>query len=532
MTNETKSVSKLKKSLIATGIIITLMSIIKIIQIIKIQLECGVSYDSGIYWGVGRGIFNGLKIYIDLFENKPPGIFIISYLSILLTRDVYLGIFMHTIAGIIICVVPIVFLLLNKKDILTNQWKIEVFLLTIIFGALMSQYTFELNQGFQVETIAAAFACVYALFVSMYNKCRSKINNKLYLVILSFLLLLSYGMKEPFILACLACSIIFSENIKMFVNTFILPLAISVFFGGIALLASGNLIPYFTKYLGFIFGFLIIKDDSTILQRALHIDILLKHLFNFSFSLLLMINFILIIYVLHGIIKIWNTSEKSLIILHFLKSLSILFLITLSIGISGDLFMHHFVCAVPIYIALYMYVLFHITRDLANVPIAYCNVVLLVFFFCFTINIESISHDANFSLNVDYFTERTAQSRKDAKYIDYLLDELNEERYFYIGSNDYDIYAYSLHSPQGPFFFQPLHLLRKENSGIRNDFINQLHNSKLIVMSDKLHLYDLRTQVLNYIKINYTTTPWKPITNAPPRTRVFKYYFKKDINKY
>src|SRR3989344_8992683 len=53
--------------------------------------------DSTIYWAVGRGILNGLTPYTDLFETKPPGIFLLSAMSIALTGGPMLGTVIQTL---------------------------------------------------------------------------------------------------------------------------------------------------------------------------------------------------------------------------------------------------------------------------------------------------------------------------------------------------------------------------------------------------------------------------------------------------
>lgn len=40
-----------------------------------------------LYFAAGRGILNGLSPYIDIFETKPPGMFLLSALSLRVTGD-------------------------------------------------------------------------------------------------------------------------------------------------------------------------------------------------------------------------------------------------------------------------------------------------------------------------------------------------------------------------------------------------------------------------------------------------------------
>ena len=68
------------------------------------EIQGAYTGDSPIYWAMGRGILNGRTPYIDLFETKPPGIFLLSALSIALTGGPMLGTVIQTL---IIGAVPI-----------------------------------------------------------------------------------------------------------------------------------------------------------------------------------------------------------------------------------------------------------------------------------------------------------------------------------------------------------------------------------------------------------------------------------------
>jgi hypothetical protein len=49
------------------------------------ELSGPFTWDTHIYLTVGRGLLNGLKPYVDLFETKPPGIFFLSAFSLLVS---------------------------------------------------------------------------------------------------------------------------------------------------------------------------------------------------------------------------------------------------------------------------------------------------------------------------------------------------------------------------------------------------------------------------------------------------------------
>src|SRR4051794_25138269 len=51
------------------------------------ELQVPVHGDSAIYFTIGRGIVHGLVPYRDLFETKPPGVFLLAALSLLISGD-------------------------------------------------------------------------------------------------------------------------------------------------------------------------------------------------------------------------------------------------------------------------------------------------------------------------------------------------------------------------------------------------------------------------------------------------------------
>ena len=47
--------------------------------------------DTQLFWTIGRAILNGFTPYIHIYENKPPGIFLLSAASLRLFDDGTLG---------------------------------------------------------------------------------------------------------------------------------------------------------------------------------------------------------------------------------------------------------------------------------------------------------------------------------------------------------------------------------------------------------------------------------------------------------
>ena len=82
---------------------------------VNYELKGPLTWDSPIYLALGRGITNGFKPYIDLFETKPPGIFLISALSFYLFDDTMLTYIFQALVVIGISFVPAVLIFLSVK---------------------------------------------------------------------------------------------------------------------------------------------------------------------------------------------------------------------------------------------------------------------------------------------------------------------------------------------------------------------------------------------------------------------------------
>src|SRR3989344_2498866 len=78
------------------------------------ELRMPFTWDTTLYIAVGRGILNGLTPYADLYENKPPGIFLMSALSLWLTGGRVLGSVFQTIA---IVGIPIMLALVTLRTL-------------------------------------------------------------------------------------------------------------------------------------------------------------------------------------------------------------------------------------------------------------------------------------------------------------------------------------------------------------------------------------------------------------------------------
>ena len=100
-----------------------------------------------IYLTVGRGILNGLRPYVDLFESKPPGIFYLSSISLLFGGTFFMRVLQ---AGNLLCL-PFGLVLFTWKK---RDWM--GVLIAFLFGALLALRAEEVAGGLQTEIFGSS----------------------------------------------------------------------------------------------------------------------------------------------------------------------------------------------------------------------------------------------------------------------------------------------------------------------------------------------------------------------------------------
>lgn len=183
--------------------------------------------DANLYYLVGKGIVNGLIPYTDIFESKPPGIFLLYAASFLLFGSpTAVGV------GAALCMIGI-------PVILALSWRMEGWesvLIAFLFGTVLSLYLSEKVVNVQPEAFGAFFGCVYVAMLKKYRWSWIP-------------LMLGVGMKEPFILSLSAGAVLLAARPVDLVRTLLIPLAFAVATGAVVLLVLGFFPAYVGTYL-------------------------------------------------------------------------------------------------------------------------------------------------------------------------------------------------------------------------------------------------------------------------------------------
>lgn len=481
------------------------------------EFQAPYTWDTTVYWAVARGLLNGLRPYVDLFDIKPPGIYLLSLFSLWLTNDVRGTFMIQIIAFFMFIFLPLPFLLHFKNRLYkTEFWLICLFLFNFCF--LITLYVAERSGEFQIESLGAASLLIFllTLFRSPHGNKNLPVNS----LLASIGLLLAIGLKEPFLLTAFSVCLIFVKNFKELWTYYLFPLLIALVLGIILLFSTNLLVPYLTKYLQYVFSFHILRFSSP-WQRGWNILYLFNDLNNFAFGLGYLILFILLFTLFLQLL----TSQRKPIIFRLtiisFKFLLIIYSVSLAVGLGGEYYNHHFVFAVPVYVALFLYCVVKLIKLNKN-WLSQVFILLSLLIVTFTVKNLPIF---NYRQRINIIKHEEAIARAEAKYVDQVLDRSNMKEYLFIGPNGPQLYGFTHHSPQGPWFFQ-----------LSDFFINPRHQSELI---DSLMVSDL-VVVDNYpggligdklrqmVDVKFNLDPWPWVQDIKRETNKYQIYFRKN----
>lgn len=483
------------------------------------ELQGGFTADSPLYWAVGRGIVNGLVPYTDLFETKPPGIFLLSGLSFWLFGNVSLGYIVQSLAICAICAVStwVSFCIAKRTD---ANHRFLYSCLGFLFGSLLALYTSWRSGLYQVESFGAAFGILYIGFV--YGKKRLSVFE---CSAAAVLLVFSIGFKEPFVLVLAISMALLCSNWAQFVQVFLKPLGIAFLLGTIALYALGYLQPYVQVYLfGEMFSNLIhgadLEDVSSVWQRGLFFKNIWYDLQDFApaFQYIIVLLVLGYAYFEVRIQRHWSQLLRAVVIL----SLAV-YGTSFVVGLGVAYYNHHFSFAVPIYLSLFLCVLrdAHAWRSMWTHTFLVSSVTVLTIFSLY--QVPQLSQ--NFAASLQEYSSDKQHVQSVAIQIDAILDSCGYDRYLFLGGNGTQPYGFTKHSPYGPLFFQMQHLLGKNRPEFRNQLKIALHQTSLVVFYRYEMDESLEEYIRTYLSDHFTKNPWDCVPSFQSSAE-YSFYFR------
>ena len=448
--------------------------------------------DGLIFTAVGRGILNGLEPYRDLFEVKPPGMFLLSALSLAFSHGLALANLLQAAVelGAIAAIILTVIVLLRHLE--PKRW---LLVLGVSYALLLVSYLITRSGGFVTESFGAFFLLAYIALVALWRNPKSI----LFQLLSAACLAAAIGLKEPFVLVAFIAAVLLTARWKDLLWTFALPLLLALIGGTIFMAATGLLEPYWNVYLPEMMGgrLMIYRQPHWIIAFLPHYLLLDQWHFSpwFALTTLLLwlgtvigtlnaweyprrlagIGIILACFVgllllqreilfyglthgysyeqlflpvytlfpLYWLILWWRA--RTLFPILFL-SIHTLYGAVLAVGIGGFL-SQQYGFSVPVFAAiLIVFIRLAITQwDQARIRLFTGALVLLALLGL--VLLPTPDYDARIAERVE--AERQATQR--AETVDTLLDRCGEERYVLM-SDGLIPYAYTKHSPAGPAF--------------------------------------------------------------------------------
>jgi len=451
------------------------------------ELSGPYTWDTGIYWAVGRGIVNGISPWSGLWDIKPPGIFLLSAISYKIFGTSDFTHYVQCFVLIVIAVIPVLFwFIFPNRSVLK-------FVICALFGFAMALYSAERSGEVQVESFGASFGCL-AVFAFAYPNFYKR--KKLLIAISAIGILGACGFKEPFLFPILAASILLCENLKDWCFRFLLPLGIAIFVGFLLLLIFGWF-GDFLHYFEFMQQFWVNRFGSPY-KRAMEFWKLWEDMNAFSYGL----GWVLVA------LLFANVSIKTLVA----------FLLTcFAVGLGGEYYNHHFVFAIPFYFALFA--LFLNTEKINIEKFNFTNIILVLLSVC-VLSLPNLNYK-NRAKNL----EREKQEQlKEVVYIDAVLEKAGIERYMYLGRSGNHVYGWTTHSPLGPYFIQYEEWIR-DIPEFRETVFSMLMNSQVAVMGWIQE--PVREAVQPILDQYFTLEPWENVADIPRSETKYNIYFRK-----
>lgn len=388
-----------------------------------------ITWDAGLYWAMGRGLLNGLTLYSDIFENKPPAIAIISAVSLWLDDHGLTG---RLLGAVSLIAFPMALGLFAYRRA-PRGGRFALTLLGVLSGLLWSAFQMHKGGPWQVEPFGALFGLGYAfvLFSALRGWPRYGL--------LTVMLFGAVGFKEPFLFSCAAAAVLWAERPRDLLKNFFLPAGIAAVAGFLCLAVMGLISPYLEYYLpalyfrGWAFGPWWLRGFGLARTLGEFADI----------SPMAVVTVPLLYLSASWLRHIGNDGRFYHSRWLPLSALVALYLGLLAVGLPGDYQDHHFVFLAPLAAAVTMSAIEGAALLWEHAIARRLTAALII---AGAVAVAWVPAIAPFPFS----TQTLAQSREDAQRIDAVLDACHLDRYLALlhsERSEMEIYGLTRHSP-------------------------------------------------------------------------------------
>ncbi len=426
--------------------------------------------DISIYLAVGRGVLNGLMPYVDLFETKPPGIFLLAALSLHLFGDARLLLF---VCALLIGLLPLWLMLpMHRSGERSDRW-LRI-LIAFCFGTFIALFTAERAGQGLVESLGAFFATgIVALSVLNPKHFPWRIT-----IAVALLFAFAVGLKEPFLISAIGGVLIVSPSFRA-TQRLLFPLIIAGVLCIFFYFTLGYLGPYFSIYLPHMLGHQIVTPWGTIPDplwlRTIDLSRMFRTMWEFSVFLPFVIGMLWIAALGLMILRSSTRREKMFAAMQWLLGS---WFLTLSVGISGDFYPHQFVFAVPGFCAFFFVCMQERHRLLSS---TIGKGILTVWLMLLAAGLI-VRPAAPLRLEQEW-KDWVAERTEAAAVIDAVMERCEIDKYLLLIAGNDSIHAYTHHSPYGPLFTNYARFVAGHPLFIEA-FGRQFHTASLAVYKD------------------------------------------------
>ncbi len=475
------------------------------------ELQHLINWDSPVYFAVGRGILNGLVPYQDLFETKPPGMFIVSMISLFFTNSTYLtNVFQALVLGLIPVSCVYAAYKWNTHRSTSDKWTLV--LLSLNVSLLFTLYVAERSGEFQTESFGAAFVLLY--MVSTRRKFDKNIS--LAIFVPAIFLGLAIGFKEPFLLVALTAIIILNPgDAKQIFRKFVVPLFIAATIGISICQILGWWQPYFLIYLPTLISFN--YGEKNAILRVLQFKKLWQDVYAFNPAIPLIITLSMIYFCFRESMTKRIARNIGMVVFSIIMASFI-------VSLGRFYYNHHYAFVVPIWLAFFFVYLEYPSIPVLPrfLPVVFILLTIITIYFWPRIDLKGRALGSHYS--------RIAVEAH-AKYLDAVLDQCSIDRYLFVGTNGPKVFGFTKHSPLGPGFFILPVFFTPQGAFFMKTLTHQIENAEILVLdSFEKHLEGPVRELTRLVKLNFHSKPFACAENIK-NTTGFRILYKKGVNK-